>query len=380
MNVRRGGTVKGSRARRTRAQRVRVRRTPARRVRRAPALIAAGCALTLAASCASCAPAGSGATARHGATTPGHRSAASAGFRAAGRSPARVRYADAPSAPSAAPSSAPSSADADCTRPEASLNPASGPTDGPAVEAIRKRGRLVVGVDQNSYLWGFRDPATGQITGFDIDIVKAVARAILGDASKVQYLTVPTAQRIRVIQQHKVDMVVRTMTVNCQRITQVAFSTAYFEAGQQLLVPKGSSIDGFDDSLRGRTVCTAKGSTGLARLRQGAHGARVLTVDNQLDCLVRVQLGLADAVFTDNALAAGQAAQDPWMHLVGRPVTKEPYGVAMNLDAPDLVRRVNQVLAAYRRGGPNSPWMRSYRTWLAAQLPGITGPPRPAYK
>ena len=363
MSVRRGGTVKGTRA----------------RVRRAPALIAAGCALTLAASCA---PAGNGspAPAGHGpASTAGRGSTGAADSRTADRSSARARYADAPSTPSSAASTL-SSSHASCTDPQASLNPASGPTDGPAVEAIRKRGRLIVGVDQNSYLWGFRDPATGQITGFDIDIVKAIAHAILGDASKVQYLTVPTAQRIRMIQQHKVDMVVRTMTVNCDRITQVAFSTAYFEAGQQLLVPKGSSIGGFDDSLRGKTVCTATGSTGLAELRQGAHGARVLTVDNQLDCLVRVQLGLADAVFTDNALAAGQAAQDPWMHLVGHPVTQEPYGVAMNLDAPDLVRRVNQVLAAYRRGGPDSPWMRSYRTWLAAELPGIAGPPRPAYK
>ena len=45
-------------------------------------------------------------------------------------------------------------------------------------------------------------------------------------------------------------MVVRTMTINCDRIKQVAFSTAYFEAGQQLLVPKGSPITGFDDSLQ----------------------------------------------------------------------------------------------------------------------------------
>jgi polar amino acid transport system substrate-binding protein len=84
-------------------------------------------------------------------------------------------------------------------------------------------------------------------------------------------------------------------------------------------------------------------------------------------------------VFTDNALAAGQAAQDPQVHLVGSKVTDEPYGVAMNLGAPDLVRRVNQVLDAYRAGGANSPWMHSYRKWLAAQLPGITGPPQPTY-
>jgi polar amino acid transport system substrate-binding protein len=263
---------------------------------------------------------------------------------------------------------------------DASLRPSSGTTDGAAVQRIRDRGRLVVGVDQNSYLWGFRDPATGTFAGFDIDIVHAIAKDILGDPDAVQFLTVPTDQRIPAIQQHKVDMVVRTMTVNCDRTRQVAFSTAYFGAGQQILVANGSQVTGFDDSLKGRTVCTASGSTGEAKLRQDPHGATVLTVDNQLDCLVRLQLGLADAVFTDNALAAGQAAQDPSVRLVGQPVTQEPYGVAMNLGDSDLVRRVNSVLEAYRSGGADSPWMRSYRHWLQADLPGIDGPPAPTYK
>jgi len=103
-------------------------------------------------------------------------------------------------------------------------------------------------------------------------------------------------------------------------------------------------------------------------------------VANQLDCLVMLQLGEADAVFTDNALAAGQAAQDPAVRLVGTPVTTEYYGVAMNEKDTDLVRRVNRVLEDYRSGGADSPWMQAYRTWLEADLPGIEGPPEPLYK
>ena len=95
---------------------------------------------------------------------------------------------------------------------------------------------------------------------------------------------------------------------------------------------------------------------------------------NQLDCLVRLQLGEADAMVTDNALAAGQAAQDPSVELMGEPFTDEPYGVAMNLEDEDLVRRVNKVLEDYREGGADSPWMR--RTALARRRPdGHTGPP-----
>jgi polar amino acid transport system substrate-binding protein len=182
------------------------------------------------------------------------------------------------------------------------------------------------------------------------------------------------------------------MTINCARIKQVAFSTAYFTAGQQVLAPRSSPISGYDDSLRNKTVCTASGSTGESHLTDTADGTRtsdakrlgikLMIVPNQLDCLVRLQLGLADAVFTDNALAAGQAAQDPTVHLVGQAVTKEPYGVAMNLGDSDLVRRVNKVLAAYSSGGRNSAWTTSYDKWLADDLPlpGTPGPPPPLYK
>ncbi len=266
-----------------------------------------------------------------------------------------------------------------CTHPEASLRPSS--DAGPAVRRIQQRGYLIVGVDQNSYLWGYLDPASGQIVGFDIDLVRAIARDLLGPDARIVFRTVPTDQRIAALQRHEVDMVVRTMTVNCARIRQVAFSTAYFEAGQQLLVPRtGSSVTGFDDSLKGKAVCTASGSTGQALLDSQPHGERIVLVPNQLDCLVRLQLDQVDAVLTDNALAAGQAAQDPSVHLIGSPLTHEPYAVAMNLDDTDLVRRVNKVLDDYRGGGADSAWMKAYDRWLAHDLPGISGPPAPLYR
>ncbi|WP_431771052.1 glutamate ABC transporter substrate-binding protein [Streptomyces cucumeris] len=281
-----------------------------------------------------------------------------------------------------------------CKKPEASLRPSG--ASGPAIKRIKNReinghkvGKLIAGVDQNSYRWGYRDPATGDLTGFDIDIVRAIAEDIFGDPDAVIYRTIPTSQRIKALQQGKVDVVVRTMTVNCDRIKDVAFSTAYFQAGQQVLVGEGSSITGYNRTLRGKKVCTAQGSTAEAELDRPGSGAgklgaiKVKPVPNQLDCLVRLQLGQVDAVITDNALAAGQAAQDPSVKLVGSRFTDELYGVAMNKDDEDLVRRVNKVLADYRKGGDDSPWMRAYRKWLAEDFGGAQekpAPPDPVYK
>ncbi|MFE9216574.1 glutamate ABC transporter substrate-binding protein [Streptomyces lavendulae] len=264
-----------------------------------------------------------------------------------------------------------------CQDPEASLAPSG--MDGPTIERIRKAGKLVAGVDQNSFKWGYRNP-DGHLDGFDIDLVKAIAKDILGREDAVIYRAIPTSQRIPALQEGRVDVVVRTMTINCKRLEDVAFSTAYFEAGQQVLAPKGSHITGYDASLQGRRICTAAGSTAEAALKAKSYGAAAVSVPNQLDCLVRLQLGEVDGIITDNALAAGQAAQDPSVQLVGAPFTREFYGVAMNKDASDLVRRVNKVLENYRAGGEQSPWAVSYRKHFENVLPGQAQPPAPKYR
>ncbi|TDC19399.1 glutamate ABC transporter substrate-binding protein [Streptomyces sp. 8K308] len=251
---------------------------------------------------------------------------------------------------------------------------------GDAVDAIRERGRLRVGIDLNSYRWGYREPGSTEIVGFDIDLVQAIAVDLLGDPSpEITYLAIPTDQRIDALRAGQVDMVVRTMSITCERREQVAFSTAYFETGQQLVVPDGSEITGFDESLAGARLCRADGSTAERLLDRQHHGAEVIRVPNHLDCLVRMQLGQADALMTDSALAAGHVAQDPSMRMVGEPLTSESYGVAMNLANTDLVRWVNAVLEDYRAGGTQSAWRNSYDEWLAPYLydPRTDPPPVP---
>jgi polar amino acid transport system substrate-binding protein len=277
-----------------------------------------------------------------------------------------------------------------CQDPEKrSLSPSD--ADGDTIEAIKSRAhpRLVIGVDQNSYRWGYRDPnrsGSSELEGFDIDLARRIAREILGDPDAVVFRAIPTNQRTEAIRSGRVDMVVRTMTITCDRLRQVAFSAPYFRTGQQVLAPRKSDITGYDDTLAHKRVCSATGSTALTQLTADRGSGRIppstdisVTVPNQLDCLVRLQLGQVDAVVTDGALAASQAAQDPTVELKGRPFTTEYYGVAMKKGADDLVRRVNRVLEDYRGDG----WRASYDTWLSATLgedPEPSRPPSPTYR
>ncbi|MEU5598252.1 glutamate ABC transporter substrate-binding protein [Streptomyces sp. NPDC020298] len=266
----------------------------------------------------------------------------------------------------------------DCTDPEKQTLSPSG-ADGPTIDKIKARKgdarKIVVGVDQNSYRWGYRNPNTkgAELEGFDIDLVRRIAQDILGDPTAVTFKAIPTSQRTEAVKSGRVDMVVRTMTITCERLDEVAFSAPYFKTGQQVLAPKSSSIKGYGPTLAHQRVCAAAGSTAYARLDHDRTAGKLVGVPNQLDCLVRLQLGEVDAVVTDAALAASQAAQDPTVELKGDPFTTDYYGVAMNKDAKDLIRRVNQILVQYRASG----WQASYDKWLSATLGSDSGPSKP---
>ncbi|MGE7436952.1 glutamate ABC transporter substrate-binding protein [Kitasatospora sp. NPDC001175] len=241
---------------------------------------------------------------------------------------------------------------------------------GPKVQQIKQRGTLIIGVDQNSYHWGYRNPQTGRVEGFDIDLARAVAKALLGDPDKVTYRTVPTAKRMEAVKNGQVDLIARTMTITCERWQEIAFSAPYFASGQRLVVPKAAKVTSLAQGLRGSRACVADQSSSQAVLSPGGNRnpygtAGIRVVENQLDCLVLMQLGQVDATLTDTALAAAQAAQDPTVEQAGEQIAFAHMGIAMRKEDTDLVARVNQVLVDYRADGG---WRASYDHWLAGSM------------
>ena len=291
---------------------------------------------------------------------------------------------EASSAPSASASASASAAPAAPTcdnatqsyAPTGPLPTAEGLPEGSTMAAIRARGRLIVGVSADTYLLGARNPLTGQIEGFDIDLAKQVAKAILGNENAIQLVVITAADRIPALQQSRVDIVVRNMTMNCARWQDVAFSQVYYQSGQKLLVRRGSPIKSLDETsvFFFNDTATTEIYTNLTRL---APSAVAVGADNHTGCLVLFQQGDVDAITGDDTVLAGLAAQDPYAVVTDAPaVTQEPYGVATNIAAVDLVRFVNQVLEAMRADGR---WTAMYNRWLAPTLGTGTGQPTPTY-
>ncbi len=269
---------------------------------------------------------------------------------------------------------APDRASEDCDR-TASLRPFATKAEADdAVADIRARGRLIVGLDIGSNLFSFRDPITGAITGFDVDIAGEVARDIFGSPAQVEYRILSSAERVTELQKSHVDIVVKTMTITCERQKLVDFSTVYLYAAQRILVPRDSPIVKPSD-LSGKRVCVAQDTTSLRRIREIAPPPMIVSVVNWADCLVTLQQREVDAVSTDDSILAGLVSQDPYLHIVGPNMDTQPYGIGVNQKNTGLVRFVNGTLDRIRRDGT---WNALYRKWLTVLGPA-PAPPEPRY-
>ena len=260
-----------------------------------------------------------------------------------------------------------------CNPAASSIRP-SGPTQvtpGSYMAKIRARGVLIAGVDQNTPHFGFFNPFDGEIEGFDIDIIRAVAQAIFGNPNRVVLKSISDAQRQSEIENGSVDIVAHTMSITCKRLKYLDFSSVYLDAHQRVLVLKSSTAHSLSD-LSGQKVCATSGSDSLARI----EAAKVIPVPVTYwtDCLVLLQQGDVAAISTDDSILAGLHDQDPWTKLIGPSLSTEPYGLAISKQHPDFVAFVNAVLEQLRTDGK---WSASYAHWIGTPVPV---PPAPQYR
>jgi polar amino acid transport system substrate-binding protein len=246
---------------------------------------------------------------------------------------------------------------------------------------IKKRGRLIAGVSADSFNLGYRDPISGKIQGFDIDMIQAVAEGIFPDAktnpSRVELRVISSPARIPSLRDTKnpVDIVARNMTINCDRWNDIAFSAEYYRSGQKTLVQSDSTAKTTDD-LSGQTICAPAGSTSLENLKKKNPAVKPITANTDTGCLVLFQQGKAQGISGDDTVLAGDVAQDPYAKVLPERFSDEPYGLGIALTHPEFVRFVNVVLQQMKDDGR---WKTSYDRWFKAALGEAPKPPVALY-
>ncbi len=132
---------------------------------------------------------------------------------------------------------------------------------GSLLDAVKQRGTLRCGVNQTVPGFGFLNPSTNQIEGFDIDFCKAIAAAVVGDASKIELTPVSPEQRFDALRAGQYDVLVRNTTWTSSRDGSlgISFTHPNFYDAQGMMVRKGEfkSVGGMKDT----TICHTAGTT-----------------------------------------------------------------------------------------------------------------------
>jgi general L-amino acid transport system substrate-binding protein len=201
------------------------------------------------------------------------------------------------------------------------------------LDDVKARGELICG--SNTGLTGFGAPdASGNWTGFDVDLCRAVAAVVLGDASKVKFVPTTGETRFTALQSGEVDLLVRNSTWTFTRDTELAFdfvAVNYYD-GQGFMVKKDLGVSSAKE-LDGATVCIQTGTTTELNLadffKQNNISYQPVTVADDSEAQRQYVAGACDAYTTDaSGLAASRATlPDAENHIIlPEIISKEPLG------------------------------------------------------
>jgi putative glutamine transport system substrate-binding protein len=227
-------------------------------------------------------------------------------------------------------------------------------TESSNVALIKKRGTLIVGGKHDVPKFGFKNPATGQVEGFESDLIRLLAKELLGDQKNAEIVHVTAATRMGLLHNKEIDFIMAVMTVTEERKKEVDFGPVYFTDALGILAPRDGPVKSLKQ-LDGKMVAVQKGSTGAVRIvdRAKEAGVRIQTLelDNYVLCLQAVQSGRAGAMATDRSILLGYAAQDPRMAILPDRLSSEPYAPAFRKDALDLRAWVTEALEKLEKAG-----------------------------
>jgi general L-amino acid transport system substrate-binding protein len=211
---------------------------------------------------------------------------------------------------------------------------------GGLLDTVIQRGTLKCGVNETLPGFGSKDNA-GNYVGFDVELCKAVAAAVLGDASKVEYTSLTAAQRFEALNSGAIDVLSRNTTWTQDRDTELGLTfapTTYYD-GQQVMAraADGFTSDSTLSDLAGATICTNAGTTTEKNISEAMDALGVqftlTTFDDFNLVLENFKAGACDAVTTDGSgLVSEKSVQEPapgdWVIFPTVPISKEPLGPA----------------------------------------------------
>lgn len=240
-----------------------------------------------------------------------------------------------------------------------------------AVQAASATTNIVVGADTT--FPPFESEKNGKVTGFDIDMIRAIAKA---ENMTVSIKTLPFNGIIPSLQAGSIDAAVAGITIKTSRMKNVNFSDAYYKSGLSILVKTDSKIKDFAD-LKGHVVATKKATSSVDYLTSKGfpedHIKQFQSIDSAYQAL---ETGGADAVVFDNPVNVAFKNSQKNVKIVGPLLTGEYYGIAVSKRKPKLAGEINAGLAKIKKSGE---YAKLFKTYFGGDMSGaVKGVEKPA--
>jgi glutamate transport system substrate-binding protein len=228
---------------------------------------------------------------------------------------------------------------------------------GSTMAELQDDGEIRIGVKFDVPPFGFENPETGEVEGFDADLGTYIADRL---GVEPVFREATSDNRIPLLVDGSIDLILSTMTITEERDLEIDFSRPYYVANGDILVPEGSDIQGIED-LNGKRVCTALGSTYQATIKEEAPDADLRLVDLYSECLELIQTDAVDAVSTDDVILTGMVQQDDSLVILGEEFTTEPYGAGIPEGDTEFKKFIDDTITEFIDDGT---WQETYDEWV----------------
>lgn len=239
------------------------------------------------------------------------------------------------------------------------------------LETIVKRDKVIVAVSSTARPNGFIDEA-GKLTGFEVEFARLMAKALVGDAAKIELMTTTVDGRFPAVLSGKADFGISTATIYPDRAVRLAFTRPYIDSSTLVVVPKGSPIKTLADLDRADVTLGSTNSAAMVdRAKRYAPKATPVFFDTDSAAALALKSGRASAWQADSAAAnffVGQNSAD-FVVLDGSLGTINNNAIFMKPGDFQLWLALDTIVREYVNGSRYGEYQALYKTWFGKDPP-----------
>ncbi|HHY30684.1 MAG TPA: basic amino acid ABC transporter substrate-binding protein [Syntrophaceticus sp.] len=209
----------------------------------------------------------------------------------------------------------------------------------------------------------FRDEKTGEFTGFDIELIKAIGEV---EGFDVELKDMGFDGIVSSVKTGNIDIGASGLTIDEDRLESVDFSTPYYKAGLSVVVRANEDKIKSVKDLKGKKIAVQIGTTG-SKYAKTIEGANVTDFDQVTDALMEVKNGGADALVNDNPVNQYYVSKSKKDYkIVGDILESEYYGIAVKKGNTELLEKINNGLKKLKESGE---YAKLYKKWFGEEPP-----------